>query len=215
MAATIVPLASREQLEGMMAVQRACYPEEYIEAMGTYEHRSATYPAGHFVALDGAGAVVGYAQAFPWVAETLPVCDVDAGCFAATVAEALALGPGHPRVVFHVHDISCAPAAQGRGVATALMRAVLDAAARAGYARAQLVAVMGMEAVWGKPAYGFAAPPPGDERAHPDAAGLEGYAYRGRPAVYMTRSLAGWGTAVVGGGGSPASQPPPAPPPPS
>lgn len=194
-APTIAPLSSRAELEGMMAVQRACYPPTYVESMATYEHRSATFPAGHLVALDGDGTVVGYAQAFPWVAETLPVCDVDAARFAATVAEALALGPVHPRVVFHVHDISCAPSAQGRGVATALMRAVLDFAVRAGYARAQLVAVMGMEAVWGKPAYGFVAAPGGGR--HPDAGAMDAYAYAGRPAVYMTRSLAGWTPAAA------------------
>ena len=180
---SVVPMAPAHLL-GAFAVQTTCYPPFYLERLATYEHRVGTHPGGCFVAIDDATRdVVGYVQSFAWCGDALPVCDIDAGEFARVVARARAAGPAAPGVVWHVHDVAAAPAARGRGVGAALMHAALAHATAEGYARAQLIAVMGMERVWGLPQFGFV------RGSHPDAAVLGGYAYDGAPAVYMARAL--------------------------
>lgn len=111
----------------------------------------------------------------------MPVCDIDENIFAATVSTVTSRDLSHEDTVYHIHDIATKRA--GLGIGRALMQAALAHASSAGFARAQLVAVMGMEKMWGKPEFGFTPGPHGDTEA------MAGYAYEGIPAVYMSKEL--------------------------
>jgi GNAT superfamily N-acetyltransferase len=77
---------------------------------------------------------------------------------------------------WHIHDIALAPAARGRGHATAVLHALLRDAATAGYAVASLVAIAGQRARWA--GFGFCPAIPAD------AAALASY---GAGATWMLR----------------------------
>ena len=171
-------------LPAVMAIQAACYPASFHETPHTMALRVRAYPVGQWVAEaapDGAppspdgNRVVAYAQSHPWTVAGPPPCLDDAG-LAARIAASEAR---HVDAYYHLHDVACA--LPGRGVGRELLATAVQHAVDAGYARAGLVAVLGMHTLWAKS--GFVA-----RRELTDAA-YDCYAYAGTRAVWMDMAL--------------------------
>ena len=166
-------------LPGCVEVQRVCYPGYYQEGIETYQHRLSAYPEGCFVAVSSeTNAVIGYGQSFPWTTEDLAPCGIEEVRFREQITRIRGLVN---KAAYHVHDV--ATTSSGKGVGSALFLSCVNHAIAEGYARAQLIAVLGMQAVWSRPQFGFT------PAHHSDTATLESYAYGGVPACYMVRQL--------------------------
>lgn len=131
-----------DDLAGVLAVQRECYPPSMNEAATTILSRLAAAPD------------------FAWVAERDGVCAYLVG-YPSLLGKVTALGgefvvPGAPDCLY-LHDLAVAPRALGRGVAGALLGLARDAARAAGFSQAALVSVQGSLAFWQK--QGFVSTP--------------------------------------------------------
>ncbi|WP_221227670.1 GNAT family N-acetyltransferase [Rhodocyclus tenuis] len=130
-------------IDGVVAVQRLCYPPAMNEPAAIIRSRLATAPAFAWVAASDAG-ICAYLVGYP-----------------SLLGKVTALGggfvvPAAPDCLY-LHDLAVAPRALGRGVAGALLRLARDAASAAGFSRAALVSVQDSLAFWQK--QGFSAGP--------------------------------------------------------
>ncbi len=157
-------------LPAVEAIAERVHPD-HPERPEVFAERLALAPEGCLV-LAGEGGLAGYAVSHPWqVLLGPPPLDALLGAL-----------PGVPDA-WHVHDIALLPEARGAGLASALLDALLAAAARRGFGRATLVAVPGKAAFWER--RGFRAMPP----APGAAAALASY---GAGAAWMARALGDW-----------------------
>ena len=154
-------------IDGLLAVQRACYGARHVESRAVFTRRLASRAQCSLVALQ-AGAVCGYAAAYRSVLGQVTALHGDFACAA------------HPDTLY-LHDLAVLPAHAGRGIAAALLARLLAQARDEALVHAALVAVQGAERYWQR--HGFAA------RSLQDAAERERLASYGAGALYMARPV--------------------------
>lgn len=154
-------------IHAILDVQAAVYPADLLEEASFFANRLELAPHTCRVAERG-GALLGYLIAYPW----------DAGLPAALNQPLDALPS--PATTWFVHDCAVAPAAQGLGVAAALLDDSAHGARRAGLRRAALVSLAPAVTYWQRRGY---AP---EAQSSALRAKLTQY---GEGAVYMSRAL--------------------------
>ncbi|AZR86327.1 GNAT family N-acetyltransferase [Bordetella pertussis] len=122
-------------VEAVLRVQAAVYPASLLESAALFQNRIEIAPATCQVALDGQD-LIGYLIAYPWDAGLPPALD-----------RSLERLPGAADTWF-VHDCAVLPAAQGGGVAAALLAGGRAQARRLGLRRASLVALAQAVGYW-------------------------------------------------------------------
>ena len=164
------PLQARD-LACLLAVQRACYGDGFIEGADVYARRLAS-PAQCSWVLERDGGVCAYLAAYRSVrGKVTPLHgDFDAGPQEAPAADTL-----------YLHDLAVLPAFTGQGLAQALLQALWAQARADGLAHSALVAVQGSQRFWER--HGYA--------AQPLACGIQRQrlAAYGADAQYMARPL--------------------------
>lgn len=167
--ATPRPLALAD-LPGLLAVQRACYGEGFIEGAEVFARRLASAANCSLVLTSPAEEVIAYLAAYRSVRGH--VTPLHGDFEAAPDADTL-----------YLHDLAVAPRCAGRGLAQALLQAQWQQAAAWGLRHAALVSVQDSQAYWQR--QGFAVQPLADAAQR---ARLAGY---GAGAEYMVRHLPG------------------------
>lgn len=147
-------------LPALEAIQNAAYPEDLREPLASLAARQALAEEFCFVALID-GEIAAYLIAHPWEKDRSP------GLHATL--EALP----EPAPVLHLHDMAVSPDHQGKGLAGALLKALIDAARNARFQELTLVAVGDARTYWEKKRF----------RAHHP---VEGY---DENALFMIRTL--------------------------
>jgi GNAT superfamily N-acetyltransferase len=161
---TLRPMTEQD-LDGVLAVQAACYPAAMQEAAAVVLARLRTAPATTLVASDFHG-VCAYGFAYP--SRLGRVTRLNAGFTGPADADTL-----------YVHDLAVHPRAHGQGLGRRLAQALFGAARSLGLVHGALVAVLDARPFWEK--LGFAAAAPGE-----GGAGLATYPGQ---AVYMCRRV--------------------------
>ncbi|MBW7832333.1 MAG: GNAT family N-acetyltransferase [Simplicispira suum] len=161
------PLTATD-LPGLLAVQRACYGEAYIESAAVVARRAAS-PAQCALVLERAGQLCAYLAAYDSVVGHVTPLHGD---FAASDA---------PDTLY-LHDLAVLPALAGQGLAQALLAPVWRDAVARGLTRSALVAVQGSKRYWERHGY----------RVHAlrDEMQQQRLAAYGNDAAYMLRTLA-------------------------
>ena len=154
-------------LPGLLAVQRACYGDGFVESAEVFARRLAS-PAHCSLVLEHAGTVCAYLAAHRSVQGKVTPLHGD--------FEALP----HTDTLY-LHDLAVLPALAGQGIARALLEPLWAQAAAAGLAYTALVSVQGSQAYWAH--HGYAVQPLAD------AAQQARLASYGEGAVYMLRAL--------------------------
>lgn len=132
------------------AIQQAIYPPFFYEDVSLVGARAAAYPAGHFIArLPGSDDIVAYASSYPW---PLAAALEKPPSLGALDLSQICAGDAAPSdACYFLHEISVH--AQGSGVGSALVNAMLDHAESRGFRVAVLVSVLGNDdyyaARWG------------------------------------------------------------------
>lgn len=168
MIATPYPLTLQD-LPGLLAVQRACYGEGYLESAEVYVRRLVS-PAQCSLVLERESRVCAYLAAYDSVAgqvtplhgEFVPVAEPD---------------------TLYLHDLAVLPALAGQGLARALLMPIWHRAAGRGLGRSALVAVQGSQGFWER--HGYAV------QTLQEAQQRQRLATYGEGAVYMQRPLPG------------------------
>lgn len=161
------PLAA-QHLPGLLAVQRTCYGQEYVEGAEVFARRLAS-PAGcSLVLAEPQGRVCAYLVAYR--SRLHAVTPLHGDFEAAPAPDTL-----------YLHDMAVLPECAGRGLAGALLAAALARARAEGLAHAALVAVQGSQPWWQRRGFAARADLPAAQRRR-----LQGY---GAQAVYMAQSL--------------------------
>jgi GNAT superfamily N-acetyltransferase len=153
-------------------IQVALYPPDLHESTLPYLHRFRGYPPGCFVAVDGAGTIVGYGQSHPWGLPRPPSVTVPEDAlepipgphtraeFADAVAAStdpsapvlLTPSSSSPHPHYFIFDVSTT--VQRQGVGEAIFRAIMrHATEELGYPEVRLVAVRGAHTYWAR--FGF------------------------------------------------------------
>jgi len=127
-------------LRGILAVQRACYGDGFLEPGDALASRWARSPALCLVAVEGP-EVVGYLLSHAWHAWSPPKLHVPLP--KADAAD----------VLWFVHDMAIAPAGRGRGLGEHLYATARMAAQAQGLTQSRLVAVQGADAFWRRLGY--------------------------------------------------------------
>jgi len=154
-------------LPGLLAVQRACYGEGYVESAEVFARRLAS-PAHCSLVLEDGGRVCAYLAAYDsLLGKVTPLH----GDFEA-VPQADTL---------YLHDMAVLPLLAGRGLARALLDPLWRQAQARGLRQSALVSVQGSQGFWER--HGYAAQP-----LH-DAAQRQRLAGYGADALYMVRRL--------------------------
>lgn len=151
-----------EDLDAVMAVQRAAYAPPYHESGEVLAAKQVLGGALCQVAED-AGSCVGYVLAHPWSLAQLPPL------------HRVCAAPPAPDGVF-LHDLALAPAARGTGLGQRLLAAV-EAAVAGRFERIGLISLPAALGFWHR--HGFVAEPAAD----PAACGY------GIGARYLTRTV--------------------------
>ncbi|RYF19939.1 MAG: N-acetyltransferase [Comamonadaceae bacterium] len=154
-------------LPGLMAVQRACYGDAYVESAEVFARRLAS-PAQCSLVLTRAGHVCAYLAAYRSVrGKVTPLHgDFDAAPGADTL---------------YLHDMAVLPAWAGQGLAQALLAPLWAQARAEGLRHSALVAVQGSQGYWERQGYTVQALDDAQQRRQ-----LAGY---GDGALYMGRFL--------------------------
>lgn len=156
-----------QDLPALLAVQRACYGDGYIEGAEVFARRLAS-PANCSLAVERAGRLVGYLAAYrSRLGKVTPLH----GDFEAVPA---------PDTLY-VHDMAVLPDCAGLGLARALLTPLLQSARAAGLRHSALVAVQGAQGYWARHGYVPRALQDPAQQRH-----LQGY---GEDAVYMAMEL--------------------------
>eukprot|EP01027_Heterolobosea_sp_BB2_P001468 GEZU01002220.1.p1 GENE.GEZU01002220.1~~GEZU01002220.1.p1 ORF type:complete len:261 (+),score=73.32 GEZU01002220.1:237-1019(+) len=135
-------------LEHVLRIQAAAYPEYLNERLEVFEDKLRTFPQGCLVAeisassrsasrstaaQASAATVIGYIFSHPWNSAQSPPPALDAGNLAKLIRNA-----DH----YYVHDCAVDPQWQrGLGVGKLLFSSVVDIARRAGFSRMALVSI--------------------------------------------------------------------------
>lgn len=164
---TLRALAAAD-VPGLLAVQRACYGEEFVEAAEVFVRRLASPANCSLVLTTAQGEVCAYLAAYR---SRLGCITPLHGDFEATA---------QPDTLY-LHDLAVAPAWAGRGLAVRLLAPAWAQARRVGLTHSALVAVQGAQHWWQR--HGYAPRPqlPALQQAH-----LSSY---GAAAVYLYKSL--------------------------
>lgn len=156
-----------EDLPGLLAVQRACYGDGYIESAAVYARRLAN-PAQCSWVIEQDGQVCGYLAAYGSVHGK--VTPLHGDFEAATSPDTL-----------YLHDMAVLPVMAGQGLARALLAPLWQPAVARGLKNSALVAVQGSQGFWERQGYAvFFLHDPEQRRR------LAAY---GQGAVYMRRAL--------------------------
>lgn len=157
-----------QDLPGLLAVQRTCYGDDYIEGAELYASRLAC-PAQCSLVIEDQGRLCAYLAAYDSAQGKVTPLHGD---FEASDS---------PDTLY-LHDMAVLPEFAGQGLAQALLMSLWRAAARRGLSQSALVAVQGSQGFWER--RGYAAHP------LPDAKQWQRLATYGAGAVYMRRPLA-------------------------
>ena len=152
-------------LPGLLAVQRACYGDAYVESAEVFARRLAS-PVNCSLVLEHEGRVAAYLAAYhSLLAKVTPLH----GDFE----------PAPTPDTLYLHDMAVLPDCAGRGLAGQLLAALH--AQSTGLRHSALVSVQGSQAYWRRQGYAL----------HPlqDAAQQARLASYGDGAVYMARAL--------------------------
>ena len=164
-------------LPSVMAIQRVCYGDAYVEGHGVLACRLACPANGSLVALRG-GEVLAYLAAY-WsvVGKVTPLHGDFEAC-------------ARPDTLY-LHDMAVHPDQAGQGLARGLLAPLWAQAARRGMRYSSLVSVQGSQDYWFR--QGF--------KEHPlqDVQQQRHLASYGCEAVYMLRSLPAAGAVSAGG----------------
>lgn len=156
---------TEQDLDGVLAVQAACYPAAMQEPAAVVLARLRAAPSTTMVARDADG-ICAYVFAYP---STLGrITPLNAGFTPAPDADTL-----------YVHDLAVHPRAHGRGLGRRLAQTLFDAARGLGLAHGALVAVLDARAFWEN--LGFSETAPG--QGAPALASYPG------EALYMCRRI--------------------------
>lgn len=158
----------RADLPAVMAIQRACYGEAFMESAELFERRLAAAPHTGWVMSDALSQVGAYLSAYPSQLHALTALHGD---FAPAGARADTL---------YLHDLAVHPQAHGQGLGPRLVQHALAQGADCGWPHAALVSVQGSQPFWQR--LGFVVTALKDA---PQQELLRGYA---TDAVYMVRS---------------------------
>lgn len=157
-----------EDLPGLLAVQRACYGEGFLESADVFARRLAS-PVNCSLVVGAPGAVRAYLAAYRSVRGKVTPLHGD--------FEVPAVAPD----TLYLHDMAVHPACAGQGLAGALLQASWREARGAGLRYTALVSVQGSRAYWERQGYAVRKPASAEARER-----LAGY---GAQAVYMERLL--------------------------
>lgn len=127
----------RADLPSVKHLSDAIYPPALSESAAVYADRLALYPQGCFLLVDGDEAL-GYLLTHPWERGSPPKIDRPIGALPQDCD------------CYYVHDLALLPQARGSGAARAALDMIRNAMAREGLRVAQLVAVGGADAFWGR-----------------------------------------------------------------
>ena len=162
----LAPLTAKH-LEGLLAVQQACYGAHYMEAKSVFEQRLRHPRQCSLVLLQGA-QVCAYAVA----------CRAQQGEITPFHGNFASQGAAD---TLYLHDLAVWPSHTGQGLAAALLQSLLQQARVYGLAYAALVAVSGAQTFWQR--HGFAACPLGQPLQQ------QRLLRYGPEAVYMRRDI--------------------------
>lgn len=157
---------TERDLDGVVTVACVAFPDHF-EDRACFAERLVLYPAGCRVLVDGAGRVLGYGIAYPWIRGSMPPLGALIG--ALPVAAEL----------IYLHDLALSPDVRGTGAASDYVAWLVDHVRAEGWAQIALVAVNDAAAFWQR--HGFAAIDSPDLRAK-----LASY---GADARYLVRPL--------------------------
>jgi len=129
-----------DDVEPVLRIQASVYPAAILESPALFLNRLRISPGTCLVAESGAG-LLGYLVAYPWLADRPPALD--------TPLQAL---PDDADSWF-VHDCAVLPAAQGLGIAQALLHGGLQVARRQGLRHTSLVALRSAVGYWERLGY--------------------------------------------------------------
>lgn len=154
-------------LPALLAVQRACYGDAYVESAEVFARRLAS-PANCSLVPEHEGRVAAYLAAYhSLLGKVTPLH----GDFDAVPA---------PDTLY-LHDMAVLPACAGRGLARALLTRLLPRARAAGLRHTALVSVQGSQAYWARQGYAAHLVQDAAQQRH-----LDSY---GAGAVYMAQAL--------------------------
>jgi predicted N-acetyltransferase YhbS len=156
---------TEQDLDGVLAVQAACYPASMREPAAIVLARLRAAPSTTLVASDAHG-VCAYAVAYP--SKFGRITPLNAGFTPAPDADTL-----------YLHDLAVHPRANGEGLGRRLAQSLFGAARGLGLSHGALVAVLDARAFWER--LGFSETAPGQ-----GAAALASYP---GGALYMCRRI--------------------------
>ena len=156
-------------LEGLAAVQRACYGDQFLESSEVFERRIAS-KANCSIVLQRDDAVCAYLVAYRSERSRVTPLHGD-----------FDVSP-HPDTLY-VHDMAVEPSLKGQGFARMLLNSLMRLARTEGLRYSGLVSVQGTEAFWEKRGY--------VAHALDDAAQVRNLSTYGDGAVYMLVDLQG------------------------
>ena len=161
-----------QHLDGLLAVQRACYGAAFLESAEVFARRLAS-PANCSLVVEMDGQVGAYLAACHAVQGRVTPLQGDFEPFAA---------PGSADTLY-LHDLAVLPQLAGRGLAQALLARLQALAQACGLQRSALVSVQGSQPFWLRQGYAVQALEQPAQRMR-----LASY---GPGAVYMVRRLDG------------------------
>lgn len=134
-------LMRSDDIEGVVAVAAACFPEHF-EARACFVERHALYPRGCFVLLSGQG-VSGYLIAYPQPFGSIPPLNSLLGTLPQS-SDAL-----------YLHDLAVHPDARGGGLTRPIVSRLITSARGSDFRMIHLVSVNGSAPFWSR--LGFSA----------------------------------------------------------
>ena len=135
-----IRLASEKDYPEILAMQIACYYDVVPECDDVIIERLTTYPNGCFVA-EFENSIIGYILSHPTYLAKPPRINTKLGNISADVNS------------YFIHDVSISAEYRKKGIANALIQAIIDHAKSQNYPTLTLIAVQNSELFWSK--YGF------------------------------------------------------------
>ncbi len=161
-----IRILSQPDLPGISRIQGECYSQDILESLDSFSAKLCAAPEFCFMAVHGEQAV-GYAVALPRIFGDIPDLNSVEHSVSSN-ADSLC-----------IHDLAVSPSARRVGIASQLLKAVLDAARERGYKRIFLVAIQGASSYWQR--HGF-------EALQVDESLKRGLSAYGKGATYMVRT---------------------------
>lgn len=165
-------------LDALMAIQRACYGEDFVEGREVFVCRLASSANCSLVAERG-GELLAYLAAYWSVAGKVTPLHGD-------------FDTSHEPNALYLHDMAVHPAHVGQGLAQRLLTQLWEQALRCGIQQSSLVSVQGSQDYWRRQGYA--------EHGLHNSLQLQRLASYGSDAIYMQRLLHGDGKPHVESG---------------